>query len=49
MLFSVFNLKKKNNFGFENAIIETEFCKWGILEYCRNGRGGGDIYTYFRL
>ena len=24
---------------YSQCFLNTEFCKWGILEYCRNGRG----------
>ena len=24
---------------YSQCLLNTEFCKWGILEYCKNGRG----------
>ena len=24
---------------YSQFLLNTEFCKWGILEYCRNGKG----------
>ena len=26
-------------FKCSQCLLNTEFCRWGILEYCRNGRG----------
>ena len=30
---------KLDHFIYKHNLLNTEFCKWGILEYCRNGRG----------
>ena len=30
---------------YTQCLLNTGFCKWGMMEYCRNGRGGGgDIH-----
>ena len=33
---------------YSQCLLNTEFCKWGILEYCRNGRGVTLIYGHIR-